>query len=117
MRSFVEPVGFWPSSFAQMRTPDTGERRCIPTSGVLPIASRIESYRTVHEYRRASRGQIEVRYTATRRYVPLLTVVKTPPTARFVPSVANDHTCLLGFGTHVGSTTPDAGSNATILGR
>jgi hypothetical protein len=38
-RSFTEPVGLRPSSFAQMRTPGFGERRGSSTSGVLPIAS------------------------------------------------------------------------------
>ena len=46
IRSFMEPVGFWPSSFAQIRTPGVGDIRGMPTSGVSPIASRIESYNT-----------------------------------------------------------------------
>ena len=43
IRSFVEPVGFCPSSFAQMRTPGAEDIRGMPTSGVSPMASRIES--------------------------------------------------------------------------
>ena len=43
IRSFVEPVGFCPSSLAHRRTPGVGDIREMPTSGVLPIASRIES--------------------------------------------------------------------------
>ena len=43
MRSFVEPVGLLPSSFAHSRTPGFGERRGMPTSGVFPIASRMSS--------------------------------------------------------------------------
>src|SRR4051794_33182690 len=41
MRSFSEPVGFWPSSFAHRRTSGFGLRRGMPTSGVFPIASRM----------------------------------------------------------------------------
>ena len=36
-RSLTEPVGLRDSSFAQMRTPGFGDRRCSSTSGVLPI--------------------------------------------------------------------------------
>src|SRR5205823_5806489 len=45
MRSFSEPVGFWPSSFAHMRTPGFGDSRWMPTSGVSPIAARMSSAR------------------------------------------------------------------------
>src|SRR3954452_4985894 len=41
-RSLIEPVGFWPSSFAKIRTPSLGERRCSSTSGVLPTRSSSE---------------------------------------------------------------------------
>src|SRR3954447_20562756 len=41
-RSFVEPVGFWPSSFAYSRTDGFGLRRRSSTSGVLPTRSRRE---------------------------------------------------------------------------
>ena len=127
MRSFVEPVGFWPSNLAQMRTPGEDDRRGTPTSGVSPIASRIESYRTVVDYPRGMRRRCRDRAGRTRPSdqavdgdapvgSPLLTLVKTPPTARVVPSVANAHTCLFGFGTQVGSTTPVAGSNAASRG-
>ena len=43
IRSFVEPVGFCPSSLAHSRTDGEGDSREMPTSGVSPIASRIES--------------------------------------------------------------------------
>ncbi len=43
MRSFVEPVGFVPSSLAHSRTPGFGDMRGMPTSGVLPIACRMSS--------------------------------------------------------------------------
>lgn len=33
MRSFVEPVGFWPSSLAHSRTPGFGDIEGMPTSG------------------------------------------------------------------------------------
>src|SRR5712691_7205439 len=46
MRSFVEPVGLLPSSFAQRRTPGWGDMRGMPTSGVFPIASRTSSNST-----------------------------------------------------------------------
>src|SRR2546423_3600257 len=39
-RSLIEPVGFWPSSFAYKRTLGLGERRGSSTSGVLPTRSR-----------------------------------------------------------------------------
>src|SRR5438270_879632 len=39
MRSFTEPVGFWPSSLARMRTPGLGLRAESSTSGVLPTRS------------------------------------------------------------------------------
>ena len=38
-RSLTEPVGFWLSSLAQIRTPGLGDRRRSSTSGVLPIAA------------------------------------------------------------------------------
>jgi hypothetical protein len=41
MRSFSEPVGFCPSSFAHRRTDGFGESRDSPTSGVSPMASRM----------------------------------------------------------------------------
>src|SRR5581483_2852496 len=41
-RSLIEPVGFWPSSFAYRRTEGFGERRRSSTSGVLPTSSRRE---------------------------------------------------------------------------
>src|SRR5204863_7263699 len=41
-RSLIEPVGFWPSSFAYSRTPGFGETRRSSTSGVLPIRSSSE---------------------------------------------------------------------------
>ena len=37
-RSLTEPVGFWDSSFAQIRTPGFGLNRLSSTSGVFPIA-------------------------------------------------------------------------------
>src|SRR5439155_20971213 len=43
MRSFDEPPGFWPSSFAQILTPDLGDSWCTPISGVSPISPRTES--------------------------------------------------------------------------
>src|SRR5207253_7762236 len=39
-RSLIEPVGFWPSSFAYRRTDGFGASRCNSTSGVFPIRSR-----------------------------------------------------------------------------
>src|SRR4051812_28957010 len=39
MRSFTEPVGFWPSSLARMRTPGLGLSSETSTSGVLPTRS------------------------------------------------------------------------------
>src|SRR5689334_4263674 len=41
-RSLIEPVGFWPSSFAYSRTDGFGVRRGSSTSGVLPTSSRRE---------------------------------------------------------------------------
>src|SRR5712691_4666482 len=41
-RSLIEPVGFWPSSFAYMRTDGVGASRCSSTSGVFPIRSSSE---------------------------------------------------------------------------
>ena len=38
-RSFTEPVGLLPSSFAKIRTPSLGDRPGNSTSGVLPTAS------------------------------------------------------------------------------
>src|SRR4051812_6807362 len=40
MRSLIEPVGFWPSSFAYRVTEGFGERRGSLTRGVLPTSSR-----------------------------------------------------------------------------
>src|SRR5436305_11578766 len=39
-RSLMEPVGFWPSSFAKMRAPPRGDMRFSSTSGVFPTRSR-----------------------------------------------------------------------------
>src|SRR5438132_10434637 len=36
-RSLIDPVGFWPSSFAKIRTPPTG---ASSSRGVLPTSSR-----------------------------------------------------------------------------
>src|SRR3954471_14611843 len=41
-RSLIEPVGFWPSSFAYSRTDGFGARRGSSTSGVLPTSSSRE---------------------------------------------------------------------------
>src|SRR5438874_4121449 len=41
IRSFSEPVGLSPSSFAHSRTDGFGDIRGMPTSRVLPIASRM----------------------------------------------------------------------------
>src|SRR5205809_4382792 len=41
-RSLIEPVGFWPSSFAYRRTDGFGASRRSSTSGVLPTSSRRE---------------------------------------------------------------------------
>src|SRR4051812_6574829 len=41
-RSLIEPVGFWPSSFAYRRTDGFGARRLSSTSGVLPTSSSRE---------------------------------------------------------------------------
>ena len=46
MRSFTDPVGFWPSSLAWMRTDRFGERALISTSGVCPTSSSKLAYRT-----------------------------------------------------------------------
>src|SRR5262249_41858038 len=43
MRSFADPPGFCPSSFAQILTCGLGDSWCTPTSGVLPIRPRTES--------------------------------------------------------------------------
>src|SRR5919198_6212005 len=40
IRSLIEPVGFWPSSFAYSRTDGSGVRRGSSTRGVPPIRSR-----------------------------------------------------------------------------
>src|SRR5919197_1287391 len=40
IRSLIEPVGFWPSSFAYSRTDGFGVRRGSSTSGVPPTRSR-----------------------------------------------------------------------------
>src|SRR5262245_54651213 len=39
IRSLTLPVGLWPSSLANRRTPGFGLKRCNSTSGVWPIAS------------------------------------------------------------------------------
>jgi len=44
-RSFTEPVGLYISSLAKMRTVAFGLIRGISTSGVCPMASRIEACR------------------------------------------------------------------------
>src|SRR5436190_11164475 len=41
-RSLIEPVGFWPSSFAYRRTEGFGESRGSSTSGVFPTRSSRE---------------------------------------------------------------------------
>src|SRR5437867_8453559 len=41
-RSLIEPVGFWPSSFAYSRTPG-GASRASSTRGVFPTRSRSEA--------------------------------------------------------------------------
>src|ERR1044072_7484950 len=41
-RSLIEPVGFWPSSFAYSLTAGVGDSRGSSTSGVLPTRSRSE---------------------------------------------------------------------------
>ena len=46
MRSFIEPVGLWPSSFARIFTSLPGPNVGKPTKGVLPIAPRMSSART-----------------------------------------------------------------------
>ncbi len=43
IRSFVEPVGLLPSSLAHSRTAGFGDILGMPTSGVLPTASRMSS--------------------------------------------------------------------------
>ena len=43
IRSLVEPVGLFPSSFAQIRTPGREDIRGRPTNGVLPIADRMSA--------------------------------------------------------------------------
>src|SRR6058998_1883853 len=40
-RSLIEPVGFWPSSFAYSRTPG-GASRASSTRGVFPTRSRTD---------------------------------------------------------------------------
>src|SRR6266545_4619487 len=57
-RSLIDPVGFWPSSFAYRRTP-SGAIRGSSTSGVFPIRSRSELATTGHrrqEDHRRARG-------------------------------------------------------------
>src|SRR5438477_1239966 len=46
MRSFSEPVGLSPSSFAHRRTDGFGDIRGMPTSRVFPMASRMSLART-----------------------------------------------------------------------
>ncbi len=55
IRSFVEPVGFWPSSLAHRRTPGLGLMLGSPTSGVSPIASRMSGWRIAGDYGSARR--------------------------------------------------------------
>jgi hypothetical protein len=43
IRSFMDPVGLRYSSFSQSSAPFAGPQWCRRTSGVLPIASKIES--------------------------------------------------------------------------
>src|SRR5947209_3582938 len=43
MRSFIEPVGLRYSSFTQSSASFAGAQRCRRTSGVLPIASRMDA--------------------------------------------------------------------------
>src|SRR5437870_4409472 len=50
IRSFSEPVGFWPSSLAHSFTPGRGERRWMPTRGVSPTASRMSFDRIARDY-------------------------------------------------------------------
>src|SRR5262245_61562962 len=59
MRSLDDPPGFWPSSFAQIRTSGFGDSRCTPTSGVSPMRPRTSSYLTGSTRSRAAgdRGQ------------------------------------------------------------
>src|SRR6266568_1977587 len=52
MRSLSEPVGFEPSSFAHSLTLGFGDRRGMPTSGVLPMASRMSFARMRGDYPR-----------------------------------------------------------------
>src|SRR3954454_9817456 len=59
MRSFEEPPGFWPSSFAQILTSGFGDSWCTPTSGVLPISPRTES--NLGTWLRAARNSREDR--------------------------------------------------------
>src|SRR5918911_2033843 len=40
IRSLIDPVGFWPSSFAYRRTDGFGASRASSTSGVFPMRSR-----------------------------------------------------------------------------
>ena len=42
-RSFIDPVGFRSSNFAQSRTSLEGDKLGKPTSGVLPTDSKSES--------------------------------------------------------------------------
>ena len=58
MRSFTEPVGFWPSSLISNRTRGLGLSRLTSTSGVSPIRSRIESSRATGAYPPATAGRI-----------------------------------------------------------
>src|SRR5947208_4315964 len=44
MRSFTEPVGFWPSSVARMRTAGLGLSSLSSTRGVFPIRSRTDRW-------------------------------------------------------------------------
>src|SRR5262249_9067124 len=45
IRSFDDPPGFWPSSFAHIRTAGFGDSSWMATSGVSPISPRTSSWR------------------------------------------------------------------------
>src|SRR5262245_53252293 len=47
MRSLSEPLGFWPSSFANRRTDGLGESRASSISGVDPTRSRSDAGRVL----------------------------------------------------------------------
>src|SRR5918996_531394 len=69
-RSLIDPVGFWPSSFAYRRTPGRGESRASSTSGVFPTRSSSDGATAVLSTRH--RGEEDDRPTlAYRRLEPL----------------------------------------------